>query len=74
MNIENREYFMEAGGESYKLIPCLNDSPEHIEALADLIQLHTQGWPETSVDWSETSVAEEVKTTQSQAAEKGATK
>ena len=41
---ENREYFMESGGETYRYIPCLNDKPEHIDLLAKLIQQHTQGW------------------------------
>jgi len=34
---ENREYFMENGGESYQYIPCLNDDAEHISYLADLV-------------------------------------
>lgn len=42
---ENREYFMEAGGEHYSYIPALNDSPEHITVLTQLIQDNLQGWP-----------------------------
>jgi len=42
--LENREVFMDAGGESYEYIPCLNDRPKHIEALADLVTTHTLGW------------------------------
>lgn len=34
----NKEYFMEAGGESYEYIPALNDSKAHIEMMADLVQ------------------------------------
>lgn len=41
---ENKEYFIEAGGESYQYIPCLNDAPEHIDALLDVIKQHSQGW------------------------------
>jgi len=44
---ENREYFQQAGGENYHYIPALNASPRHIQALADIIQQHTSGWPET---------------------------
>ena len=33
MNIENREYFMEAGGEGYNLIPCLNDQPRSYSSI-----------------------------------------
>ncbi|MGH1440820.1 MAG: ferrochelatase [Cellvibrionaceae bacterium] len=42
---ENREYFMEAGGKEYSYIPALNDSPEHIAVLTQLIQENLQGWP-----------------------------
>ena len=44
LKIENREYFEEAGGEEYHYIPCLNDSPNHINMIADLIKKHSQGW------------------------------
>ena len=36
--IENCEVFMEAGGEKYGYIPCLNDSPEHIKLMTTLIE------------------------------------
>lgn len=39
-----RETFIEAGGESFHLIPCLNDNPAHIELMAALVQQHSQGW------------------------------
>ena len=42
---ENREYFMESGGESYHYIPCLNDSDDQIDLFAHLIKKHIQGWP-----------------------------
>ncbi|MEA3291438.1 MAG: ferrochelatase [Pseudomonadota bacterium] len=37
IDIENRELFLEAGGEAFSYIPCLNDDPAHIEALASLL-------------------------------------
>ncbi len=43
---ENRDYFMEAGGEEFSYIPALNDMPMHIEMLASLVTRHSQGWPE----------------------------
>ncbi len=43
---ENREYFMENGGESFNYISCLNDQPGHISFMADLVSRHIQGWPE----------------------------
>ncbi|MFL0803495.1 MAG: ferrochelatase [Agarilytica sp.] len=42
--IENREYFMEAGGEDFQYIPALNDRPEHIDALSQLIEKNLAGW------------------------------
>jgi ferrochelatase len=43
---ENREEFLEAGGERLDYIPCLNDSDAHVSLLADLCRKHGQGWPE----------------------------
>ncbi|MBY5949035.1 ferrochelatase [Photobacterium rosenbergii] len=39
-----KEVFLEAGGESFNLIPCLNDNPAHIDLMASLVQQHSQGW------------------------------
>ncbi len=36
--IANQEIFLEAGGETYKYIPCLNDSDAHVEVMIDLIK------------------------------------
>lgn len=44
---ENKEYFMEAGGEQFSYIPALNDHPAHIDMLASLIERHCKGWPES---------------------------
>ncbi len=44
--MENREEFIEAGGESLEYIPCLNAEPVHVRLLADLAHKHGQGWPE----------------------------
>lgn len=41
---ENREYFLEAGGETYEYIPALNASPVHVEALADLLTPSLTNW------------------------------
>jgi ferrochelatase len=44
--VENREYFLAAGGERYEYIPCLNSSAAHITALASIAGQHLQGWLE----------------------------
>ncbi|MEN8165911.1 MAG: ferrochelatase [Pseudomonadota bacterium] len=46
--VENRDCFLAAGGKAYAYIPALNDRPEHIEMLAELIIRHIQGWPEAA--------------------------
>ena len=38
---ENRDYFLQAGGERYRYIPALNRDPLHIGALADLVERHS---------------------------------
>lgn len=59
---ENREYFEENGGERFQYIPCLNDRPEHITVLADLVIRHAQGWPETDKARDTTIIKSELKT------------
>jgi len=34
---ENKEYFIDAGGEHYSYIPCLNDSDSHAQLMAEII-------------------------------------
>lgn len=36
--VENRDLFMKSGGETYHYIPALNDKPEHINFLVNLIR------------------------------------
>ncbi|MBX2885280.1 MAG: ferrochelatase [Granulosicoccus sp.] len=45
---ENKEYFIENGGERFRYIACLNDRADHLAMLTDLVERHCQGWPETS--------------------------
>ncbi|KZN30012.1 ferrochelatase [Pseudoalteromonas luteoviolacea S2607] len=37
---ENKEYFIEAGGERYDYIPALNDRDDHIEAFYEILKPH----------------------------------
>lgn len=50
INMEAREAFLHAGGQQFQYIPCVNDSPEWIRALADLAERHLQGWPTKVAD------------------------
>lgn len=44
--VTDRELFEEAGGTGYRYIPALNDRPDHVEALADIVEEHLRGWPD----------------------------
>jgi protoporphyrin/coproporphyrin ferrochelatase len=44
IDVENRGYFMAAGGETYHYIPALNAEPAHIQALAGIISRELSGW------------------------------
>jgi protoporphyrin/coproporphyrin ferrochelatase len=46
IDMQNREFFIEAGGEKFTYIPALNDNDEHIETLSNIILSHSQGWEE----------------------------
>jgi len=41
---ENKEIFLEHGGEKFSYIPCLNDSKGGIEVLVHLIERELEGW------------------------------
>ncbi len=41
---EARDAFLEAGGEQFSYVPCVNDSPVFVQALADVALQHLQGW------------------------------
>ena len=44
INEEIRESFEEAGGAQFTYIPCLNDDPAHVDALAGVIDENLKGW------------------------------
>ena len=41
---ENREYFIDNGGERYEYISALNAESQHINALVSLVNDNLQGW------------------------------
>ena len=47
---EARTDFLTSGGRDFHLIPCLNDAPRFVAALANLVETHTQGWPVRAAD------------------------
>ena len=43
--MEVRQAFLTAGGQNFNYIPCLNESPEGLRALAEITEQHLIGWP-----------------------------
>lgn len=70
--IQNRELFQEAGGGDYRYIAALNDRPDHIGTLADIVKAHIQGWPESDPAYDERRALEIAAETKSRALESGA--
>lgn len=52
---ENREYFLDAGGESFDYIPALNASDAHIQFLTELVESNVKAWLQS--EQSNTSAA-----------------
>lgn len=48
IDMENREAFLESGGQVFRYIPALNDHPAGIGALAALARRHLSGWEDVS--------------------------
>lgn len=44
IGVENRDYFLDAGGERYEYIPCLNDGDAHLDFLVELIEERIAPW------------------------------
>jgi protoporphyrin/coproporphyrin ferrochelatase len=42
--IRGKEVFIEAGGEKFAALPCLNDSPEGVKMLRALLARELEGW------------------------------
>ena len=47
---EAHEAFIEAGGQRFAYVPCVNDTPRFIDALAEIALQHLQGWPTRPAD------------------------
>jgi len=44
IGIEGRKTFLEAGGREFRLLPCLNERADWIDALAAIARQHLSGW------------------------------
>ncbi len=70
--LENRQIFLDAGGEHYRYLPALNDDPAHIAVLAELIGRHAAGWPEFAPNYDANALAAERAATCDRALAQGA--
>jgi ferrochelatase len=43
--MECKESFLESGGKEFHYIPCVNERPDWMNALRDLVSTHLAGWP-----------------------------
>ncbi len=57
IGIENRDYFLEAGGENYQYIPALNSDESHIELMTTLVDTNMAGWKTTHDNSNRESLA-----------------
>ena len=74
IRMENKELFIEAGGENFNYIPCLNDTPEHISVICEVLTAHMFGWPETMPNWDAGKLAVEANKSRQRALDMGAKK
>ena len=56
--MQNAEFFREAGGETLRYIPSLNDSSSHIDVLAGLALRHIGSWQSADADAPDRSARE----------------
>lgn len=59
--IENRQYFVDNGGEKFSYIPALNAQQAHIDMLMALVQKNLQGWQVETDNSARTAQAEQTK-------------
>ncbi|WP_408034014.1 ferrochelatase [Teredinibacter purpureus] len=53
---ENRDYFLNAGGQHFDYIPALNSTPGHIQLLKRLVTDNLQGWLNANTGESQTTL------------------
>jgi ferrochelatase len=44
LNVENRHYFMESGGEDFAYLPCLNDGEDGMRVIRNMVERELRGW------------------------------
>jgi ferrochelatase len=54
---EAQHAFLQAGGERFTYIPCLNDNPTWVQGLEQICLNHLQGWPLNADDGAQRAVS-----------------
>ncbi|MEM9556061.1 MAG: ferrochelatase [Acidobacteriota bacterium] len=67
IDIEYREVFEEAGGTTFRYVPCLNDDEDHANLLADVASRHLAGWAAPSGTYDAEQAAAEAEATRERA-------
>lgn len=67
IDIQNREFFEQAGGGRFRYVPALNDRPDHVRFLADLVKRHLQGWVDPQQAFDSEAAEAEARTTKERA-------
>jgi ferrochelatase len=44
LDMENRQAFLDAGGEQFSYVPCLNDSAAGLRVIETVVRRELQGW------------------------------
>ena len=67
IRLQNRDFFIEEGGQHFGYVPALNDNADHIKVLSEIILQHAQGWPEFSSDWNREKTTKVLQETEARA-------
>jgi ferrochelatase len=70
--IEARRDFLTAGGTTLNYLPCLNESPTWIAALATIAEQHMTGWPTATMSQQKEQSRREAETSKAAARKLGA--
>lgn len=70
--MQNAELYTASGGGELRYIPALNASDDHVSFLSRLIEQNIAGWPEASLDRSDSEASRELERSRRRAQDMGA--
>lgn len=70
--VTNRDVFLKAGGEAFRYIPALNATRRHIDMLVNMVEWHSQGWPDLAENYAKETTKLAEKACQERAVAMGA--